>query len=432
MYRSFLADLKAANPTARVIGLTATPYRMKSGEICGPGHILSDVCYEIGVSDLIARGYLCPLRSKAGDKRVSPTNLHVRAGEYVAAEAEALMDDGELVQAACSEIVSFGAFRQACLIFCAGVDHGRHVAATIESLGHECGFVDGETPANERAILLDRFRSGNLKYLANVNVLTTGFDAPNIDLIALLRPTLSPGLFYQMCGRGFRTCEGKADCIVLDFAGNVLRHGPVDAIRARRPGAPGSGEAPAKECPQCLALIAAAFKSCPECEFVFPLPKKQTHAATAADGGVLSGQVTRTEYEVLDTSYYVHTKRGDESAPLTMRVEYRIGFNWWAKEWVCFDHEGYARDKAEAWWKQRSNLPVPESTEQAVRMANADALAEPWQITVEKKAGEKFERIVEWQLGEKPKTDNDWNEDPYYRASQDGGYDVLESDDIPF
>jgi DNA repair protein RadD len=98
----------------------------------------------------------------------------------------------------------------------------------------------------------------------------------------------------------------------------------------------------------------------------------------------------------------VHYKRSDPSAPLTMRVEYRVGFNRFFREWVCFDHTGYARTKAEAWWRARSIEPVPGGTEEAVDMAKAGALASTLSITVEKKAGDKFERVTQHVLGDKP------------------------------
>lgn len=422
MYRQLLAGIKERNLHSRVIGLTATPYRMKTGMICGPDSILTEVCFEVGVRELIAGGFICPLRSKAGIARADMDGLHVRAGEFVASEVESLMDEDSLVRSACAEIVDIAQHRRSVLIFCAGIHHGQHVTKTIESMGYECGFVNGLTTDGDRTRLLSRFRDGDLRFLANVNVLTTGFDAPNIDLVALLRPTLSPGLYYQMCGRGFRMHPGKKDCIVLDFGGNVLRHGPIDAIKIRKPGEPGSGEAPAKECPSCMALIAAGYSICPECGHVFPKPESSMHSATAATGGVLTGQVERTVHPVLDTTYSVHIKRNDESAPTTMRVAYRVGFNYYKNEWICFNHEGYARQKAEQWWKRRSKLPVPETTEQAVQLAHQDALSEALEITVEKKAGEKYERIVAWKLSPIP--------EPV--AAEVDPYDDIDYDDLPF
>ena len=404
MYRSFLADAKVVNPNLRVIGLTATPYRLKSGEICAPapGNVLNHVCYEIGVKELIVQGWLSPLRTKAGSNRPDYAQLHVRAGEFVPGEVEDLMDDDGLVQAACDEIVAEAADRRSILIFTSGVRHGRHVVEQLRSKhAVECGFVCADTPSPERAALLKRFRSGDLRFLANVNVLTTGFDAPNVDCVALLRPTMSPGLYYQMVGRGFRLHPGKADCLVLDFGGNVLRHGPVDDIHVAREDR-GDGEAPAKECPQCKALVATGYANCPQCGFAFPERERQRHEASASSEGILSGQVTRTEEAVKDVAYFLHTKRDDPDAPPTMRVEYRVGFNRWHREWICFEHDGYARRKAEQWWTARSREAVPRTVDEAVDLANAGALAPTLAVTVEKRAGEKYDRVVGHSLGDRP------------------------------
>src|SRR5262249_53483471 len=104
MYRSFLAEAKKVNPHLRVVGFTATPFRLKTGTICGPENILHAICYEVGVKELIVQGYLCPLITKNGINKPDTTRLHVREGEYVANEVEALMDQDSLVEAACGEI----------------------------------------------------------------------------------------------------------------------------------------------------------------------------------------------------------------------------------------------------------------------------------------------------------------------------------------
>ncbi|MCW5775340.1 MAG: DEAD/DEAH box helicase family protein [Phycisphaeraceae bacterium] len=432
MYREFIADAKAVNPHVRIVGLTATPYRMKSGSICAPENILNHVCYEIGVRELIVEGYLSPLKTKAGSQRPDTSDLHVRAGEFVASEVEDLMDKEGLVEGACGEIVGHTKNRRATLIFSSGIRHGQHMVEVLKTKhGIECGFVSGDTPDGVRSTILNRFRSGDLRYLCNVNVLTTGFDAPHIDCVALVRPTMSPGLYYQMVGRGFRLHPGKADCLVLDFGGNVLRHGPVDAIRIDKPG-DGEGEAPAKECPGCHALIAAGYQTCPECGHVFPEPNKQKHEAQASTVGILSGQATREEHRVSETTYHVHFKRHDPAAPLTMRVEYRIGFNRYFREWVCFDHTGYARTKAEAWWRARSREPAPASTEEAVELARAGALAETLAITIEKKAGEQYERVTRHVLGDKPPRLDSEDGLPDTPAEPVGTPYGIPDDEIPF
>lgn len=430
MYRQFLADARGVNPQLRVIGLTATPFRLKSGPICAADHFLNAVCYEIGVRELIRDGYLCPLITKAGLARADTSRLTVRAGEFVANEAEAAMDQDELVEAACREVVAYTRERSAVLIFASGIAHGRHVCRVLqEQHGVECGFVCSESPDHERAELVARFRgtaapglfaARPLKYLANIGVLSMGFDSPYVDCVVLLRPTMSPGLFYQLVGRGFRVHPGKRDCLILDFGGNVLRHGPVDQVGLRPSSRAPAGQAPAKECPECHALIATGYARCPDCGYEFPPPDRKQHEAQASNAGILSGQVTDTEFEVRDVTYSVHSKRdASDDAPKTMRVDYRLGLSYWASEFICFEHTGWARRNAERWWKARSPDPIPETAEHAVDIANAGGVAQVDSVTVRSVAGEKFDRIIGYKLRPLPEP-------------VPAGDAVHQIDDIPF
>ena len=183
MYRQFLSEAMVVNPHLRVIGLTATPYRLKGGEICQPENILNHVCYEAGIREMIVQGYLCKLKSRGGRTKANLDGLHIRGGEFIASEMEAAMDTQSLVASACAEIVELIHNRKSVLIFTTSVEHCQHVAAEISRRsGTECGVVTGDTPAGQRADLLARFRGEQvkdglfgdvkppLKYLANVNV----------------------------------------------------------------------------------------------------------------------------------------------------------------------------------------------------------------------------------------------------------------------
>jgi DNA repair protein RadD len=410
MYRAFLADAAIINPHVRLVGLTATPFRMKTGMICAPENLLNHVCYEVGVKELIVAGYLCPLKTKSTRHKVDTDGLHERAGEFIASETEDLMDTDELVRAACAEIIEYTQERHSCLIFASGIEHGRHIRDVLrEEHGVECECVFGETSSRERDEVLARFRGNGqglfatpLPYLVNMNVLTTGFDAPNIDCIAMLRPTLSPGLYYQLVGRGLRTCSGKEDCLVLDFGGNVLRHGPIDALRLAGQSR-GNGEAPAKECPECHSLIACGYRVCPDCGHEFPPPERQKHDPKASTAGILSGQVSFIEYDVEEVCYSVHEKRdAPPDHPKTMRVEYRVGWQQWQSEWICFEHDGWARLKAESWWRERTDWAVPDTARQAVELARQGVLCEALGIKVKRVTGERYDQVVGYRLGPKP------------------------------
>ena len=316
MYRSFLDDMKKINPNIRLIGLTATPYRLKGGLICRKENLLNEVCCEIGVRELIVAGYLSKLRSKNGKYKADLDNLHIRGGEFVAEDVEKAMDNERLVTASCREIAELCKDRKKVLIFASSIDHCRHIAETIREQTHEeCGIVTGHTPKLERAEILDRFRGitqknlfgeakPELKYLVNVGVLTTGFDAPAIDCVAILRPTNSAGLYYQMVGRGFRLSPdtGKTDCLILDYGGNIMRHGPVDMIRiTENPGRKGNGGAPVRECPQCQSVFPAGRTACPDCGYEFPREERELrHDSRACSDGILSGESSELEYPVKD------------------------------------------------------------------------------------------------------------------------------------
>jgi DNA repair protein RadD len=348
---------------------------------------------------LIVNGFLCPLTSKASVTEFDLSAVKVRGGEFVESEMQAAMGENEeLVRSACAEMVAASQDRKACLVFAAGVEHAWQIERILRGMGESCEVVTGETDSNDRREVLDEFRGGSLKWLVNVNVLTTGFDARHIDMIAILRATMSPGLWYQMCGRGLRIHESKRNCLVLDFGSNASRHGPIDQIKRKTKRA-GDGEAPAKTCPDCREVVAAGCAVCPECWHEFPREEKPRNEANAGKSGVISGEITDTVHDVKRELFGVHHKRGaDEGAPKTMRVEYEVGFHAFVSEWICIEHSGFARSKAYKWWKARTDLPFPASAADAVTIAKQGLLRPAKQITVREIAGQKFSSVIEHVL----------------------------------
>ena len=162
---------------------------------------------------------------------------------------------------------------------------GGSSSATVPGLS--TGIVTGDQAKGEREETIAAFKAGELRCLVNVRVLTTGFDVKDIDLIADLAPTKSPGLHVQKLGRGLRIHPNKTDCLLLDFAGNVLQHGPLHGLNERvvdrlnRAGMGGPGEAPAKKCPECDSVVAASARECPDCGYEFPIVETPRHSATA-------------------------------------------------------------------------------------------------------------------------------------------------------
>ncbi len=376
MYRRFLGDLQAINPALKVIGLTATPYRTGSGMLHeGDNALFTDIAFEVSVRDLIDQGYLCPLVSRQPETRLDVSGVGTRGGEFIARDLERAVDHDSITRAAVAEIIAQGAARKSWLAFCAGVDHATHVAEEFRRRGITCETIFGNTPKVERDRIIAAFKRGEIRALASMGVLTTGFNAPAVDLIAMLRPTKSPGLYVQMAGRGTRLSPGKENCLVLDFAGNVQRHGPIDLVRPKRPGGSGNGAPPTRVCPECRAILPAALRECPDCGHVFPGPKVQL-APKPSTLDVLS--TGRPQWCAVDeVTYQRHQKRGGR---VSLKVTYRCAFSWHS-EWVCFEHEGYPRRKAEQWWQARApGTPVPRTVAEA--LAATDKLRRPSEIAV--------------------------------------------------
>jgi hypothetical protein len=206
-----------------------------------------------------------------------------------------------------------------------------------------------------------------------------------------------------MVGRGFRLDPSKENCLVLDFGGNILRHGPVDALEIKDRAAGGGGEAPAKECPQCQAVIHAAYSVCPDCGYEFPQPKREQHEREASTASVLSGEVTETEHEVKGVTYSVHIKRdAPEGHPRTMRVDYRVGFHNYKSEWVCFEHSGLRAGQG----RGVVAGAVARAVSGIVRRGREDLRdgrrGRTVSITVRAVSGEKYDRITHYKLGLTP------------------------------
>ena len=386
MYRTTLDALRAAHPSMAVCGFSATPFRLDSGHLTeGDNRIFDEIVFNYDVGRGIADGWLSALSSKATKTTIDVRDVGRCGGEFIAGELERAADHDAIVAAACDEIVALGSNRKCWLVFCCGIGHASHVRDALRARGITCEAVFGETPQDERERIIADFRAGRIRCLVNVMVLTTGFDVPQIDLLAMLRPTLSTGLYVQMIGRGTRKAEGKRDCLVLDFAQNVYRHGPVDRVSVATKGNGADvetgvkvGSVQAKPCADCNELNAVAAKVCVCCGYEFPQPKPVAKHAMYADMvPILSGDVAWRS--VTDVSFRKHAKWNNPAAPPTFCVEYLSGFSTY-RDYVAFEHRGVARSFAEKFWFAfGGEAPVPLTVDDA--LLRQKELTPPYEIT---------------------------------------------------
>jgi len=234
-YQQVIDTLKSSNPVLKVLGLTATPYRLDSGWIyqqhLGENIWRSDAdtpfqacIYELPLRYMIDNDYLTSV-----ELLDAPVALYdfeqlrpKQSGLFSPNDLNSVLNKSKRATARIIEqVLSLSERREAVMIFAATVEHAKEIMGYLPA---DCSaIVLGDMKQKARDSVIQAFKNKQIKYLVNVAVLTTGFDAPHVDTIVLLRPTESISLYQQIIGRGLRLSTGKEQCLVLDYASNSHR-----------------------------------------------------------------------------------------------------------------------------------------------------------------------------------------------------------------
>jgi DNA repair protein RadD len=231
-YFQTITKLQQINPALCVLGLTATPYRLGYGWIyefnepkkmspTSSPRFFKKCIFDLSTRYMIRNGYLTPpIKIDAPVASYDFSSLQLKGSHFVTAQIEALLKDQKrITPVIIQNIVAMSAERQGVMIFTSSVKHAREILLSLPL--NLSAVVVGDTEDAERDRIISAFKKRELKFLVNVSVLTTGFDAPHVDVIAILRPTESASLYQQIIGRGLRLSDGKTDCLVLDYTGQM-------------------------------------------------------------------------------------------------------------------------------------------------------------------------------------------------------------------
>ena len=423
-YLKFINALKTVNPYLKVIGLTATPWRLAHGKIIEE-HLFTDFCFNItdmaSFNRLIDEGYLSPLVPSRTEFTLDVDGVQMRGSEFVEKQLQIAVNKEEITRAALAEVMEKCEGRKSWLVFAAGIDHALSVAEILNDVFQvPAACIHSRMSARERDENIRRHQNGEIVALVNNNILTTGYDHPSIDLIVMLRPTGSTILWVQMLGRGTRvvyeegydleTIEGrlnaiaagpKQDCLVLDFAANSNRLGPInDPVIPRKKGEK-TGTAPVKVCDHCDTINHASVRYCTQCgaEFIFQTKIKQ-FASTAE---LIKTELPQIEiFQVSHVTYNIHKKK---DKPDMVKVSYFCSFRKF-DEYICPEHSGYAQRKSSRWWAARSSKEAPLTTKKMLENVHDIALPTHLKIWINKR----FPEIMDYcfdgsEFGEKPVSD---------------------------
>jgi DNA repair protein RadD len=325
---------------------------MSMGPICHKDHLLNEVCYEAHITDLINDGFLSKLRSKEGSFQPDTSGVKKRGGEYITSSLSGAVNQSDLISRTVGEVLTIchRERRRSIVFFCVDINHCNAVSKELSKRGVIAPTVTSKTPIKTRDRIAHDFKSGKLHCICNVNVYTEGFNATRVDCIVLLRPTMSPGLFSQMVGRGLRLHPGKHYCLVLDYANCIDEHGPIDLLGRELWTALAT-------CPECRESFSRAIRNCPICGWEIPkleierLDEKEKtrrmHNDKASDRKILSSEPETLVVDSVNISK--HCKVG---SPDSLLVRYRCGMRTF-REWICLNRDDFAGKKAREWWYTR-------------------------------------------------------------------------------
>jgi len=346
MYRQFFDSIGAHTR----IGLTATPYRTGQCYIIGEDHMFDkkviDLTFGAKFTKLVKDGYLSPLIINSTHIQLDTEGVATQAGDFNIKEMSTKFNRESITRAALKEMIEKGKGRKKWLIFAIDIDHAENIVDILNSMNVFAMPVHSKNEFDNDRIL-NLYKRDMLHCIVNVGMLTTGFDAPNIDLIGLLRPTKSAGLHVQMIGRGLRVADGKDDCLVLDYAGNTERLGPINRVVPYIKGeGKATGEPITKTCEVCDTIVAPNVKICPKCgtEFKF----KQLIGSTSAELDIIADSAVKW-FKVDSVSARVHNSKAGNTL---IKVTYTCGLRSF-NEWVSPHNKGYAGARANQWLKQR-------------------------------------------------------------------------------
>lgn len=271
------AKVLGAWPSAVRLGVTATPERLDGN---GLGDTFSTMLTGPSVRTLIDDGSLSDYRLYAPATNVTD-GLHKRMGDYDKRELSAAVDKPRITGDAIQHYLRLAKGKRA-LVFCVSLDHAEHIAEAFRQEGITASRIDGKLDPWTRRCLVKDFASGNIQVLTSCDIISEGFDLPAIEVAILLRPTQSLALYLQQVGRALRPYPGKPYAIILDHAGNTLRHGLPDDERVwslqgreQRQASEGGLSVSVRTCGQCFGACRSGTATCPLCGYLFPIESRQ-------------------------------------------------------------------------------------------------------------------------------------------------------------
>ena len=406
-YGEWIQAMKGNNSNLRILGVTATPFRLGHGYIygnlCKEGNknLFDALHFRFGIRALQTEGFLCLYKAKE-IVNIEHDLLRVKrtASEYNLHELSDEMSKKVHLGSAVKSFKSYGEDRKRVVIFAVTIDHAERLADAFRKAGYTAGCIHSKMPAAQKRMILREFETGRLRFLCNIGVLSEGWDSPAVDCIIFCRPTLSPTLYVQMVGRGLRPHPDKKDVLILDLANNCRTHGDPEAPNIIIPNGNGSnkksvsGTSGIKTCPKCKEIIFLTAKECPECGY--PLAVDLNSSLVLKDVKWNSDAIN---VSIEDTSISDYISRaGNRMLKLSLRCRLKNSLTTISVN-EFFDFEGngslYGQSKARHIWRKITDTEPPETVSEAKNREGEILMSLPDQIKIIQKG--KWWNVRSWR-----------------------------------
>lgn len=361
-FQSIIYKLREYNPKTRLIGFSATPFRLSQGYIYGNKNTkgckpyFPELNYKIGITELQEQGFLAPLKAKTivSDKaKADIASCKIQAGEFSLAMLSDIMTCGIHIQSAVDAWKEYAIDRKKTLAFCVTIEHAEKLAEAFNSNGIDAVAIHSQLEDDDLSEYMNSLDNGNHKVYCSVAKLTTGLDVIDIDCVLGARATKSTSLLIQCIGRGLRIAPNKTDCLFLDLVGNIQEHfgntlnldKPRVFYRLTKKSDKSEEEKiNDKQCPECSAIVHKACRVCPDCEYAFNFKAEIHEQPELMD--VVIGPDIRT-FSVTNMQCLLHQKKDSERQLMRVKLDfedvdadYRNRFKS-VSIWCCFPGDGY-------------------------------------------------------------------------------------------
>ncbi|MBU1170281.1 MAG: DEAD/DEAH box helicase [Proteobacteria bacterium] len=403
-YQEFLRTMFNYNKNTRVLGVTATPFRLGHGYIYGPvkkpehENWFPAMNYRIGIKDLQQQGYLCEFKAKEiADISSDLKQINV-SGDYNIKELSDEMSKEIHVGSAVKAYQRYAEDRKYIVVFCVTIEHAEIVASVFKKEGYNAACIHSKMSNSQRELILKHFEQGSIRILVNVMVLSEGWDCPATDCIIMCRPTKSAALYVQMVGRGLRPHPDKKNVLILDLSNNCREHGDPDNPIIPIPGRKVNALPVQKTCPSCRSILPGAALTCKECGYKFPQEVYEQNDSVEMQ--TVSWIKKLPEPFVVKIGNYsvsdYTSNSGNRMLKLTLNTDGIAPLQ--IHEFFMFDGNmhPFARQKSRKSWQVLVGTEPPESTDEVLKRIGELEMSIPERVEVIEDG--RWMKVHSWQV----------------------------------